>query len=54
MDATPRGMPAVQESFRAAAEAELAGAAPLRDNAYKVPLARNVMIRTLLELSGER
>lgn len=49
-----RGKPAVQQSFRAAADAELAGAAPLRDNAYKVPLARNVMIRTLLELSGER
>ena len=49
-----RDRPAVQESFRAAAEAELAQAAPLRDNAYKVPLARNVMTRTLLELSGER
>jgi xanthine dehydrogenase YagS FAD-binding subunit len=49
-----RGRPAVQESFSAAAEAELAEAAPLRDNACKVPLARNVMTRTLLELSGER
>lgn len=49
-----RGRPAVQESFRAAAEAELADAAPLRDNAYKVPLAGNVMTRTLLELAGTR
>ena len=49
-----RGRPAAHESFRAAAEAELAGAAPLRENAYKVPLARNLMTRTLLELSGER
>ena len=49
-----RGRPAGEESFRAAAEAELADAAPLRDNAYKVPLARNLMTRTLLELSEER
>jgi len=48
-----RGRAADEESFRGAAEAELAHAAPLRDNAYKVPLARNVMTRTLLELSGE-
>lgn len=46
-----RGRPATQESFRAAAQAELAGAAPLRDNAYKVPLAVNVMTRTLLDLA---
>jgi xanthine dehydrogenase YagS FAD-binding subunit len=49
-----RGAPAVEESFRAAADAELADAVPLRDNAYKVPLARNLMTRTLLELSEER
>jgi xanthine dehydrogenase YagS FAD-binding subunit len=49
-----RGAPAVEESFRAAADAELADAAPLRDNAYKVPLARNVMTRTLQELSEEQ
>jgi xanthine dehydrogenase YagS FAD-binding subunit len=49
-----RGRAAGEESFRAAAEIELADAAPLRDNAYKVPLARNIMTRTLLELSGQR
>ena len=49
-----RGAPAVEESFRAAAVAELADAVPLRDNAYKVPLAANVMTRTLLELAGPR
>jgi xanthine dehydrogenase YagS FAD-binding subunit len=49
-----RGRPAVEESFRAAAEAELAAAVPLRDNAYKVPLAVNVMTRTLLELAEGR
>ena len=46
-----RGRPAAEESFRAAAEAELAAAVPLRDNAYKVPLAVNVMTRTLLDLA---
>lgn len=46
-----RGGPAAEESFRAAAQAELADATPLRDNAYKVPLAANVMTRTLLDLS---
>jgi xanthine dehydrogenase YagS FAD-binding subunit len=49
-----RGGAAGEESFRAAAEVELADAAPLRDNAYKVPLARNVMTRVLLDLSGQR
>jgi xanthine dehydrogenase YagS FAD-binding subunit len=49
-----RGGPAVEERFRAAAEAELADATPLRDNAYKVALAANVMTRTLLDLSAAR
>jgi xanthine dehydrogenase YagS FAD-binding subunit len=47
-----RGRPAGQESFRAAAEAELADAAPLRENSYKVPLAANVITRTLVDLTG--
>ena len=41
-------------AFRAAAEAELAAAVPLRDNAYKIPLAINVITRTLRELSEGR
>jgi xanthine dehydrogenase YagS FAD-binding subunit len=45
-----RGATATEESFRRAAEAELALAQPLRDNAFKIPLARNVIVRTLLEL----
>lgn len=48
-----RGEPASEETFRAAAEIELEDARPLRENAYKVPLARNVITRTLLELSEE-
>jgi xanthine dehydrogenase YagS FAD-binding subunit len=47
-----RGRPAAEESFRAAAEAELADAVPLRQNSYKVPLAGNVITRTLLDLTG--
>jgi xanthine dehydrogenase YagS FAD-binding subunit len=47
-----RGRPAVEESFRAAADAELADAVPLRENSYKVPLAGNVITRTLLDLTG--
>ena len=46
-----RGRPAAEESFRAAAEAELADAMPLRENSYKVPLAANVITRTLLDLT---
>ncbi|MFI0479152.1 FAD binding domain-containing protein [Actinomadura sp. 9N215] len=46
-----RGRPATRESFLRAAEAELEAAEPLRDNAYKVPLARNLIVRTLTELA---
>ncbi|MCX9193784.1 molybdopterin dehydrogenase [Carbonactinospora thermoautotrophica] len=46
-----RGAPASEESFRAAAEAELADARPLPGNAFKVPLTRNVIVRTLLDLA---
>jgi xanthine dehydrogenase YagS FAD-binding subunit len=45
-----RGAPATAESFARAADAELARARPLRDNAYKLPLARNLVVRTLSEL----
>lgn len=48
-----RGAPAIGEEFQRAAEAELDLAEPLRDNAYKVPLARNLIVRTLTEL-GEQ
>ncbi|GAA3741027.1 xanthine dehydrogenase family protein subunit M [Plantactinospora mayteni] len=45
-----RGGPAREDRFRAAAEAELAEAVPLPGNAFKVPLARNTLTRTLLDL----
>ena len=47
-----RNSAADERSFRRAAEAELAQAEPLRDNAYKVELARNTLVRTLVELAG--
>jgi xanthine dehydrogenase YagS FAD-binding subunit len=48
-----RGEPVSEDNFRAAADIELEDAEPLHDNAFKVPLARNVITRTLLELSEE-
>jgi xanthine dehydrogenase YagS FAD-binding subunit len=47
-----RGAPATTESFGRAADAELEHAEPLRDNGYKVPLARNTIVATLTELAG--
>ena len=52
-EAALRGAPATEETFRRAAEAELAHAQPLRQNAFKVPLARNTLVRTLLDLTLE-
>jgi xanthine dehydrogenase YagS FAD-binding subunit len=45
-----RGAAATRESFAAAADAELEQARPLRDNAFKVPLARNLLVGTLSDL----
>ena len=47
-----RGEVAGPESFVAAADAELAAARPLRDNAYKVNLARAALVQTLEELAA--
>jgi xanthine dehydrogenase YagS FAD-binding subunit len=46
------GAPATGESFRRAADAELAAARPLRDNEFKVRLVRNTLVRVLAELAG--
>jgi xanthine dehydrogenase YagS FAD-binding subunit len=52
-----RGQPATEASFRAAAEAELAGAQPQSGldggNAFKVPLAARTMVATLRQLTPE-
>jgi xanthine dehydrogenase YagS FAD-binding subunit len=47
-----RGSSVGEESFVRAADAELAAATPLRDNGYKVPLARNLIVQTLTELAS--
>jgi xanthine dehydrogenase YagS FAD-binding subunit len=49
-EATLRGAPATWDSFRDAAAAELAQADPLPGNAFKVALARNTLVATLLDL----
>jgi len=49
---TLRGEVAGPEAFVAAADAELAAARPLRDNAYKVDLARAALVQTLEELAA--
>lgn len=49
-EAVLRGAPATEASFVQAAEAELADARPLRENAFKIQLARNLLVRTLQEL----
>ncbi len=52
-EAMLRAAPATGEVFGRAAEAELADAQPLPGNAFKVPLARSVLVRTLLDLAEE-
>ena len=47
-----RGRPATEASFLAAADAELADAVPLRDNGFKIPLARRTLAAVLSELAG--
>jgi xanthine dehydrogenase YagS FAD-binding subunit len=47
------GGPASAEAFAAAADAELAAAEPLADNAYKVTLLRNLIVAVLTELAEE-
>jgi xanthine dehydrogenase YagS FAD-binding subunit len=47
-----RGQPATEDSFARAADAELDQAKPLRDNGYKVSLARNTIVALLTELAG--
>jgi xanthine dehydrogenase YagS FAD-binding subunit len=49
-----RGAPATEEAFRQAADAELAEARPLPDNAFKVPMARNTLVAVLRGLTREQ
>jgi xanthine dehydrogenase YagS FAD-binding subunit len=50
---TLRGQPATSQAFRTAAEAELGAAVPLRDNGFKIELAKRTMVAVLGELAGE-
>ncbi|MGW4891502.1 FAD binding domain-containing protein [Kitasatospora sp. NPDC004240] len=47
------GGPADEEAYGRAMDAELASARPLRDNAFKVPLARRLAVRVLASLTAE-
>jgi xanthine dehydrogenase YagS FAD-binding subunit len=47
-----KGGPITEERVAHAAGAELEQAQPLRDNGYKVELARNLIVRTVLELAS--
>lgn len=46
------GVPATQQAFHTAAEAELADAVPLRDNKFKIELAKRTITAVLGELAG--
>ncbi|MEU8353252.1 FAD binding domain-containing protein, partial [Streptomyces sp. NPDC048845] len=48
------GEPATAEAFAHAVDAELAPAEPLRDNAFKVPLVRNVAVSALSDLAARQ
>ena len=50
-EASLRGAPATEETFRRAADSELADARPLDDNGFKVPLVRNTLTMVLRELA---
>ena len=51
-EAALRGGPATEAAFRAAAEAELADAQPLKDNGFKIELAKRTLTAVLAELAG--
>ncbi len=50
---TLREAEATPEKFEEAADAELADAQPLRDNAFKVPMARAMLVAALRDLAEE-
>jgi xanthine dehydrogenase YagS FAD-binding subunit len=53
LEASLTGKPAADQSFLAAAEAELADAQPLTHNKFKVELAKRTIVAVLAELAGE-
>jgi xanthine dehydrogenase YagS FAD-binding subunit len=53
-EAVLRGKPTTEAAFTAAADAELADARPLRENGFKVELARRTIVAVLGQLAGEQ
>ena len=51
-EAALAGKPATDATFRAAADAALAGAQPRTENAFKVELAKRTLVRALAEVSA--
>jgi xanthine dehydrogenase YagS FAD-binding subunit len=51
-EAVLRGAPAEERTFRRAAEAELAAARSLRDNGFKIELARRTIVAVLSQLAA--
>jgi len=51
-EAALAGKPATEATFRAAAQAALAGARPRRQNAFKVELAKRTLVRALTTAAG--
>jgi xanthine dehydrogenase YagS FAD-binding subunit len=51
-EAALKGAPATEAAFHAAAQAELASGRALRDNAFKIELARRVIVDTLVRLTA--
>jgi xanthine dehydrogenase YagS FAD-binding subunit len=52
-EAALRGQAPTAAAIRAAAEAELAGAVPLRDNGFKIELAKRVIVAVMTDLVGD-
>ena len=53
-EAALRGQILTETTIRAAAETELVGAVPLRDNGFKIELAKRVIVSVLTELAGDK
>jgi len=51
-EAALRGGPATEKAFLAAAVAEMADAAPLRDNGFKIALTKRTLVAVLGDLAG--
>lgn len=52
-EAALSGQPATEETFQKAAEAAMAGAVAHRDNAFKIPLAKQAIVRALATVTAQ-